>query len=58
MHGDYDPQPVEGVEVPLKEVLKDFRFVLLERCGHEPWREQKARAIFFELLRAEIIKKD
>jgi pimeloyl-ACP methyl ester carboxylesterase len=54
IHGDYDPHPAEGVEGPLSLAIKDFRFVLLENCGHYPWRERKARSNFYRLLKAEI----
>ncbi len=37
IHGDYDPHPAEGVQKPLSAVLKSFRFILLENCGHRPW---------------------
>jgi len=36
IHGDYDPHPAEGVREPLSKTIKDFRFVLLEKCGHKP----------------------
>ncbi|WP_269851164.1 alpha/beta fold hydrolase [Methanosarcina horonobensis] len=36
IHGDYDPHPFKGVEEPLSGVLEDFRFILLEKCGHKP----------------------
>ncbi len=54
IHGDYDPHPAEGIKVPLSRILKDFRFVLLEKCGHEPWTERYARDEFFRILREEI----
>lgn len=54
VHGDYDPHPAEGVKKPLERTLRDFRFNLLEKCGHEPWRERHARERFFRLLRDEI----
>jgi pimeloyl-ACP methyl ester carboxylesterase len=54
IHGDYDVHLAEGVRKPLARVLKDFRFILLEKCGHEPWREKYARDEFFEILRKEI----
>lgn len=53
IHGDHDPHPAAGVREPLEAILKDFRFILLERCGHQPWREKWAREKFFRLLRAE-----
>jgi pimeloyl-ACP methyl ester carboxylesterase len=54
IHGDYDPHPARGVKETLSGVIDDFRFLLLERCGHKPWTERHARAIFFELVRKEL----
>lgn len=54
IHGDYDPHPFEGVRDPLSGVLKDFRFILLEKCGHKPWIEREAKERFYSLLRNEI----
>jgi len=54
IHGDYDPHLAEGVKDPLSRVLKDFKFILLEKCGHEPWLERYARDRFYEILRREI----
>lgn len=54
IHGDYDPHPAEGVERPLAQAIKDFRFVLLERCGHAPWRETHARNAFYAAVEAEL----
>ena len=54
IHGDYDPHPPEGVHEPLSTVLEDFRFVLLEHCGHVPWLERRARDEFFRILRNEL----
>jgi pimeloyl-ACP methyl ester carboxylesterase len=54
IHGDYDPHPAEGVREPLSEVLKDFRFILLEHCGHLPWIEREARERFYEVVRGEL----
>lgn len=53
-HGVYDPHPADGVRLPLEQMLSDFRFVLLERCGHEPWNELHARDAFFRRLRMEL----
>ncbi len=52
IHGAYDPHPAAGVEYPLRKVISGFRFVLLEDCGHYPWRELKAREDFFRELNA------
>ncbi len=54
IHGDYDPRLAEGVREPLTRVLKDFRFILLEKCGHEPWQEKYARDKFYEILKNEL----
>lgn len=54
IHGDYDPHPIEGIVGPLSRVLKDFRIISLERCGHTPWIEQEAMNEFFEILEREI----
>ena len=56
IHGDYDPHPAEGVEKPLSRTLKNFRFILLENCGHEPWLEKDARDEFYRILRNELRK--
>ncbi len=54
IHGDYDPHPAEGVRRPLTAVLEDFRFVLLEHCGHCPWIERQAGHEFYEILNSEL----
>jgi pimeloyl-ACP methyl ester carboxylesterase len=54
IHGDYDPRPAEGVQVPLSHTLKDFRFILLEKCGHYPWFEKQAKDRFYEILEREL----
>lgn len=54
IHGDYDPHPFEGVRDPLSRVLKDFRFILLEKCGHYLWLERNARDKFYSILENEI----
>lgn len=54
IHGDYDPHPAEGVREPLSQSLKDFRFILLEKCGHKPWIEKQAASRFYDFIRSEI----
>jgi pimeloyl-ACP methyl ester carboxylesterase len=54
IHGDCDPHPAEGVKRPLSAVLKNFRFILLEKCGHAPWIERSAREKFYEILEEEL----
>jgi len=38
----------------LSQVLKNLRFILLEKCGHEPWTETYARDEFFRVLKKEL----
>ncbi|UCE42753.1 MAG: alpha/beta hydrolase [Candidatus Aminicenantes bacterium] len=54
IHGDFDPHPAEGIRRPLARTLKDFRFILLERCGHTPWIEISAKQKFYETLKREL----
>ena len=54
IHGDYDPHPPEGVKEPLSRTLSDFRFILLEKCGHYPWLERAARDRFYAILKSEV----
>jgi pimeloyl-ACP methyl ester carboxylesterase len=54
LHGDYDPHPAEGVKGPLSAVIKNFRFVLLNNCGHKPWNEWEARDTFYQIIRTEL----
>jgi pimeloyl-ACP methyl ester carboxylesterase len=54
IHGDTDPHPAEGVNDPLVKELADFRFILLEKCGHRPWIERYAAEEFFRVLANEI----
>lgn len=56
IHGDYDPHPAEGIREPLGATLRDFRMVVLERCGHEPWQERQAQEAFYRLLREELAR--
>jgi pimeloyl-ACP methyl ester carboxylesterase len=53
IHGDYDPHPAEGVQKPLNALLKNFRFIMLKRCGHKPWVEREAKEQFFQILKNE-----
>ncbi len=55
IHGDFDPHPYEGVKEPLSLILKDFRFVLLRKCGHYPWKEKFAKKEFYTILKKGII---
>lgn len=56
IHGDYDPHPFLGVKDPLTKVIQNFKFILLEKCGHHPWFEKHAKDKFYEVLLGEINK--
>ncbi|MFC1963693.1 alpha/beta fold hydrolase, partial [Chloroflexota bacterium] len=53
IHDDYDPHPLEGVREPLSRVLKNFKLILLEKCGHRPWIERDARDRFYNIIKGE-----
>jgi pimeloyl-ACP methyl ester carboxylesterase len=55
IHGEFDPHPPRGVELPLKERVLKFKFVEIEKCGHTPWVEKQARHKFFHLLFEELV---
>lgn len=54
IHGDYDSHSYLGVEKPLSKVLRDFRFILLDKCGHEPWNEINCKNNFYDILNQEL----
>ena len=54
IHGDCDPTPIEGIQKPLAGVLGNLRVVVLDKCGHDPWRERYARDRFFGILDDEL----
>jgi pimeloyl-ACP methyl ester carboxylesterase len=54
IHGAFDPHPAEGVRIPLSTVLSDFKFFVLEKCGHCPWKERAAKNEFYRLLEEEL----
>jgi pimeloyl-ACP methyl ester carboxylesterase len=58
VHGDYDPHPAKGVNEFLCSYIKDYRFILLEKCGHKPWIEKEARDKFYHLLKKELSELD
>jgi pimeloyl-ACP methyl ester carboxylesterase len=54
IHGDYDIRPAEAVREQFLQI-KDFKFFLLEKCGHTPWYEKYARDTFYAILKEEIL---
>jgi len=55
IHGEYDPTPVDAVAAPLAATLQDFQIVVLEKCGHDPWRERWAVNEFYDILDGQLI---
>ena len=53
IHGEYDPHPVEAMRV--LEGLPGFMLHVLDKCGHDPWKERYAQEEFFEVLMREIV---
>jgi pimeloyl-ACP methyl ester carboxylesterase len=54
IHGDFDPHPAEGVREPLTKILPNFRFNLIEKCGHYPWKERNGKDILYKIFYKEI----
>jgi pimeloyl-ACP methyl ester carboxylesterase len=54
IQGDYDTNSTAEVKEALSLIVKDFKFVLLEKCGHYPWLEKFARDEFFRILKSVI----
>jgi len=54
IHGVHDPHPFEGVKKPLSNTIKDIKFILLEKCGHTPWKEKEAKGEFYSLFEKEL----
>jgi pimeloyl-ACP methyl ester carboxylesterase len=54
LHGDCDPHPAAGIQQPLAARMKDFRMIILEKCGHTPWGERYAGERFYQILEHEL----
>lgn len=50
IHGDFDSHPYRGIQEPLATVLNNFTFILLDKCGHEPWIERHAKDQFINVI--------
>jgi pimeloyl-ACP methyl ester carboxylesterase len=51
LHGEDDPHPGAQIHEVLQTYVPHAELTLLDRCGHEPWRERHAREPFLDLLR-------
>ncbi len=52
LHGNQDPHPGPATRDVLRQFMPHLEYVSFEACGHEPWRERRARARFLAELRA------
>lgn len=50
IHGAYDPRSAKDIQRSLDTYVRDFSFILLQKCGHYPWYEKQARATFYAAL--------
>lgn len=55
IHGEYDPHPAAGSAGLLEGKLPHFHSYLLEKCGHDPWKETYAREEFIRIIKEELI---
>ncbi|MFC2138140.1 alpha/beta fold hydrolase, partial [Bacteroidota bacterium] len=54
IHGLFDPHPSDGVEIPIKKIISEFKIYKLNKCGHYPWKEKYALNEFFSILNCEL----
>ena len=47
IHGADDPHPAHGVFETLVAAQPNTQTILLEKCGHKPWRERQAQDAFY-----------
>ena len=57
LHGDLDPHPGPMIRDSLRPHLPQLEYVELERCGHYPWLELRARDRFYEVAREWLLAK-
>jgi pimeloyl-ACP methyl ester carboxylesterase len=50
VHGDYDLHPGPATRDLLRQYIPQLEYLNLQRCGHEPWREEHARESFAAAL--------
>ncbi len=46
--------PVDEMREPFTKVIKEFKLITIEKCGHYPWFERQARDRFFSILKDEL----
>lgn len=52
LHGEADPHPGGLIGDDLRRYIPHLEYQELTKCGHSPWLERQARAVFFETLMA------
>jgi len=52
LHGTDDPHPGPQIRDRLSAVMPQLEYLDFRECGHEPWRERRAREPFLASLRA------
>ena len=50
LHGQYDPHPGKMIRDSLLPHIPQLEYHEFERCGHSPWIERSARAVFFSAI--------
>lgn len=50
VHGADDPHPGPLTAATLRPHLPQLEYAAFAECGHEPWRERRARAAFLRAL--------
>lgn len=54
IHGEYDPHPFNGIKKPLEKIIKNNKFIVLEKCGHTPWIEKFSKDMFYKVFEQEL----
>jgi pimeloyl-ACP methyl ester carboxylesterase len=54
IHGANDTTPIEGVVEPIKKAIKDIKWYVVDKAGHEPWKEKYGKNIFYKIVDDEL----
>jgi pimeloyl-ACP methyl ester carboxylesterase len=54
IHGANDTTPVEGVVEPIKNSIKDIKWYIIDKAGHEPWKEKYGKEYFYKIINDEL----
>ncbi len=50
IHGEFDPNPIEGVLEPMQKAGISVKLRTMQNCGHAPFGEAQAKEDFFRLV--------